>query len=133
MILTHINIGYTFGYHRIQVVGVFFSILLIYGMTGALIYEAVDRLHNPEEVNGPLMFGVALAGVIINLVLGLTLHDAGHHAHHHHHDHNHDHSHDHSSKRNNTSDPEAGAAEPCTHSHDTHHHHHPHHHKDINM
>lgn len=60
--------GHTFGFHRIQAIGVFFSILLIYIVTVALVWEAVDRLHNPVTVNGTLMFGVALAGVVINLM-----------------------------------------------------------------
>ena len=59
---------YTFGYHRAEVMGAFFSILLIYALTAVLLYEAVERVQNPKPIQGWVMFGVALAGVGINLV-----------------------------------------------------------------
>lgn len=43
------------------------------------MYEAIERIQNPTPINGKVMFGTALAGVFINIILGLTLHE--HHGH----------------------------------------------------
>ncbi|XP_017233389.1 metal tolerance protein B [Daucus carota subsp. sativus] len=88
----------SFGFHRLEVLGAFLSVELIWFISGTLIYAAVERMfHKNEMVNGKLMFVVAAFGCFINLVMVLWLghgHDHGHvHSHHHGHDHNHDHPH----------------------------------------
>ncbi|KAL8089569.1 hypothetical protein AgCh_039153 [Apium graveolens] len=86
----------SFGFHRLEVLGAFFSVELIWFISGTLIYAAIGRMfHKNEEVNGKLMFVVASFGCFINLVMVLWLghtHDHGH-GHSHHHSHDHDHSH----------------------------------------
>ena len=52
-----------------QVIGALASILVIYLMTGILLWEATWRLIVPEVVDGQVMFWVALAGVVMNLIL----------------------------------------------------------------
>lgn len=44
--------SYTFGYHRIEILGALVSVLTIWAVTGALFYEAVLRILYPEVVNG---------------------------------------------------------------------------------
>lgn len=45
----------SFGYHRIEILGALFSILVIWAMTGCLVAAAVARILNPEEVQAPIM------------------------------------------------------------------------------
>lgn len=44
--------SYSFGYHRIEILGALASVLTIWAVTGALVYEAVLRVMYPEPVNG---------------------------------------------------------------------------------
>lgn len=86
----------SFGFHRLEVLGAFLSVELIWLISGTLIYAAGDRLlHKNDAVNGKLMFIVATFGCVINLIMVLWLghgHDHGHgHSHHHSHDHGHSH------------------------------------------
>jgi len=53
----------TYGYMRAEIVGALFSVFLIWGLTIWLVYEAIDRLINPQEVDGEIMFIVACCGV----------------------------------------------------------------------
>jgi hypothetical protein len=43
---------YTFGYHRAEIMGALVSVLIIWVVTGVLLYEAVQRVINPVAVNG---------------------------------------------------------------------------------
>lgn len=107
---------YTFGYHRVEILGAFGSIFVIWIMTAFLIYEATWRFFEPPEIIGSIMLGVAILSFFFNLIQIKILHsgEGGHvHAggqkcsgHGHGHGHNHDHHHDHG------------------HDHDHHHHHH---------
>ncbi|CAH9129190.1 unnamed protein product [Cuscuta epithymum] len=82
---------YSYGFHRLEVLGALVSIQLIWAISGTLIYQAVEKfLHKSVEVNGIIMFETAAFGFIINLVLVLWLgHDHSHSHHHHHHHHHH--------------------------------------------
>ena len=43
----------TFGYHRYEIMGAVASVVLIWGITGVLIYEAIRRfIDPPESVDG---------------------------------------------------------------------------------
>jgi zinc transporter 2 len=44
--------AYSFGYHRVEIIGALVSIMLIWLVTGMLVYEAVNRLINPVPVDG---------------------------------------------------------------------------------
>jgi len=89
------NSKYTFGYHRVEVIGVLISVLLIWIVTAALILEAIHRLQDPHAVDGRIMFIISVIGLIVNIVLGKVLHQGpvaeilGHN--HDHHDHKHEH------------------------------------------
>ncbi|KAH6766021.1 hypothetical protein C2S52_017004 [Perilla frutescens var. hirtella] len=93
---------HSFGYNRVEVIGVLLSVQLIWLLSATLIYEAIKRLITKQtEVNGQLMFGIASFGLVVNVVLALWLgHDHHfHHGHSHHDckddDHNHEHEHEH--------------------------------------
>lgn len=40
---------HTFGFHRIEALGALVSVLLIWGITGVLVYEAIGRIIKPGE------------------------------------------------------------------------------------
>jgi zinc transporter 2 len=81
----------TFGFYRAEVIGALLSIAIIWGLTAWLLAEAIDRIANPEEVNGFVMLITAIGGLVANLIMASLLG----HGHHHHHGHSHDDSHGH--------------------------------------
>ncbi|EFJ45417.1 hypothetical protein VOLCADRAFT_63715 [Volvox carteri f. nagariensis] len=87
--------SYSFGYHRIEILGALASVLAIWAVTGALVFEAVMRVLYPEPVDGKLMFVVACAGIAFNLVIAAVLGEHHVHGPGHSHDHDHGHSHGH--------------------------------------
>jgi zinc transporter 2 len=68
----------SFGFHRAEILGALVSVIMIWILTGILIYEAVNRIRNPEVVDGKLMLIVAGAGLGVNIVMGFVLHQSGH-------------------------------------------------------
>lgn len=54
------------------------SVILVWLLTGILVYEAIYRLQHPQEVNGKLMFIVASCGLGVNILMGIILHQSGH-------------------------------------------------------
>lgn len=68
----------SFGFHRAEILGALISVLMIWLLTGILVYEAVYRLRNPEDVDGKLMFLVAAGGLTVNAAMGVILHQSGH-------------------------------------------------------
>ena len=68
---------YTYGLVRAEIFGALASILSLWVITAILVYEAYYRAlawfnGEAEDVNGKLMFFVALFGVFVNLCLGLV-------------------------------------------------------------
>lgn len=112
----------SYGYHRAEIIGALGSIVLIWGLTIVLLYEATDRIVNKTMVTDPLfMLITAVFGLFSNIGMAKVLHSApgqshshggcshGHshsneknnkknsgHSHDQDHEHNHDHDHDHS-------------------------------------
>ncbi|CAH8541927.1 unnamed protein product [Heterobilharzia americana] len=69
----------SFGWHRAEVVGALASVLLIWLVTGILVYLAVIRIiHNKYEIDGKIMLITSATGVGVNIIMLLTLHDHGH-------------------------------------------------------
>jgi len=63
----------TFGYKRVEILAAFFNALVLIGISAFLIYEAIRRFSDPEPIKGLLMFVVASAGLIFNLLAVLIL------------------------------------------------------------
>lgn len=60
----------SYGYHRCEVIGAFISILLIWGITAYLLYEAIMRvIHNEYEIKGLIMLIAAIVSFCFNLIL----------------------------------------------------------------
>mmetsp|Transcript_35672 Transcript_35672/g.33814 ORF Transcript_35672/g.33814 Transcript_35672/m.33814 type:complete len:526 (+) Transcript_35672:122-1699(+) len=91
---------YTYGLARAEVFGALGSILSLWIITAVLVYEAYIRgmlwfEGKGEEVNGKVMFFVAIFGVFVNLCLGLVFsseHGGAFHPAHSSCSHDHDHS-----------------------------------------
>ncbi|KUF85816.1 hypothetical protein AM588_10001075 [Phytophthora nicotianae] len=101
----------SYGFQRTEVIGAVTSVLVLWVLTGVLVYAAVIRFieclkPNPTAyVDGKLMFIVACIGLLVNLVLMQILghgHSHGGGAHGHSHNgagsHGHSHGHGHSDK-----------------------------------
>ena len=88
---------YSFGLRRAESIGALFSVLIIWVVTGVLIFEAVQRLSelltDPDKkvIDGRLMFCVSGIGVLINILLMCIL--GGDHGHSHAGGHGHSHGH----------------------------------------
>nr|AKN21630.1 slc30a-10 [Schmidtea mediterranea] len=68
-----------FGWHRAEIIGALFSVLLIWIVTGVLIYAAILRIINSNYViNANIMLIMSAVGVIINVLLALVLHPQSH-------------------------------------------------------
>lgn len=70
----------TFGYMRLEVVAGFVNALVLFALTGWIIYEATQRFMTPHEVLAGPMFVVAVLGLVVNIVVFLVLSrgDKGH-------------------------------------------------------
>lgn len=69
----------SFGWHRAEVIGALTSVLLIWVVTGVLVYIAAERVITKSfEIDAKVMLITSGVGVIINLIMGLTLHQHGH-------------------------------------------------------
>ncbi|XP_069940870.1 proton-coupled zinc antiporter SLC30A2 isoform X2 [Cherax quadricarinatus] len=74
-----------YGYHRAEVLGAVVSVLIIWVITGILVYAAIQRVISMEfEVEADTMIIVSALGVVINIILGVVLHaGSGGHGHSH--------------------------------------------------
>lgn len=69
----------SFGYHRAEVIGALASVILIWGLTIWLCYEATMRLILRNfEINGLIMLVTACFALLANLVMAKILHSSGH-------------------------------------------------------
>jgi len=95
--------SFTFGYVRAEVLGALMSIVILWIITGILVYSAILRfIDHEEDINPDIMIGISVAAIFFNLVLGFILIGSGHghshgvpgsHSHGHSHDGGHGHSH----------------------------------------
>jgi cobalt-zinc-cadmium efflux system protein len=63
----------TYGHRRYQPLAAFVNGQLLLLLTAGVVYEAILRLLHPPDVNGRLMFGIALIGGVANLAAFVTL------------------------------------------------------------
>uniref|UniRef100_A0A6M2DU55 Putative zn2+ transporter msc2 cation diffusion facilitator superfamily n=1 Tax=Xenopsylla cheopis TaxID=163159 RepID=A0A6M2DU55_XENCH len=69
----------SFGWYRAEVIGAVTSVLLIWVVTGILVYMAVLRiLYEDFEIDATIMLITSGLGVGVTLVMGLSLHQHGH-------------------------------------------------------
>ena len=64
--------GKTYGYHRVEILTALLNGTVLIVLSGLLLYKAAHRILHPAAVEGPLMLGVAVVGLLANLLaLGL--------------------------------------------------------------
>jgi cobalt-zinc-cadmium efflux system protein len=63
----------TYGWHRAEVFTAVANAVLLLGVAGFILFEAIDRLGNAPEVPGVPMIVVALAGLVANAIVVLLL------------------------------------------------------------
>jgi cobalt-zinc-cadmium efflux system protein len=66
----------TFGLYRTEVLAAFINGLFLLPVVGFIIYEAIMRFLNPENILGFYMFIVALIGLVVNITSILILQGA---------------------------------------------------------
>ncbi|NVB41324.1 cation transporter [Pseudenhygromyxa sp. WMMC2535] len=84
----------TYGLRKSTVLAALANALLLIAATGALTWEAIERITSPAPAQARLMMLVAGIGVVINTLSAWLLHRSGRGHGHGHHDHDH-HDHDH--------------------------------------
>ncbi len=65
--------GHTYGLYRLEIVASFCNALLLFGVAGYVLVEAVRRISSEPEVTGTAMLVVAVAGLAVNVVSYLVL------------------------------------------------------------
>lgn len=59
----------TFGYLRFEVVAGFINAIALFAIVGWIVFEAWDRFNTPQPVLAGPMFGVAVAGLAVNVLV----------------------------------------------------------------
>lgn len=66
---------HTYGYVRAEIIGALTSVILIWGLTIWLIYEAILRVITQPKVDGKIMLITAIFGLVCNLLMCNMLHE----------------------------------------------------------
>uniref|UniRef100_A0A803VUW1 Proton-coupled zinc antiporter SLC30A8 n=1 Tax=Ficedula albicollis TaxID=59894 RepID=A0A803VUW1_FICAL len=70
---------FTFGWHRAEILGALMSMIIVWMVTGVLIYLACMRLLHPDyDIDATVMLITSACAVLINILLSLILHQTGH-------------------------------------------------------
>jgi len=68
------SIERTFGFHRTEILAALFNSLSLWLIAAWIFFEASRRFQNTPEVEGGLMLGVGVAGLLIILIAAWVLH-----------------------------------------------------------
>jgi cobalt-zinc-cadmium efflux system protein len=64
----------SYGYLRWEILAAFLNGAALILISVAIIVESVMRLRNPQPIEGTLMLGIALAGLVVNIAAAAILH-----------------------------------------------------------
>ena len=67
----------TYGYLRLEILAALVNGTALFVISGGIVWEAVRRLGQPPDVRPAILFGVAVAGLIANVVAMRILHEGG--------------------------------------------------------
>ena len=90
---------FSFGTGKIGVLGGFASAVVLGVVSLFMASESLRRAFSPLPIDFNEALGVAVVGLVVNLVCARLLHDSPSHQEHHHHGHSHSHAHDHDLNR----------------------------------
>jgi cobalt-zinc-cadmium efflux system protein len=62
---------YTYGWRKSSILAAFLNAVFLLITTGGIIWQAIQRLFNPGDVQGNIIIGVAIVGIIINTATAL--------------------------------------------------------------
>lgn len=65
---------FSFGYARFRLLGALINSVVLVGGSVYIIYEAINRLQNPEAVESNYMIGLAIIGVLANAYAAWKVH-----------------------------------------------------------
>jgi cobalt-zinc-cadmium efflux system protein len=68
----------TYGYGRMEVLAGFVNALTQFVLVGFIAYEAIERLFKPVAILSGVMLGVAIVGLLVNLIVLRSLHGHSH-------------------------------------------------------
>ncbi|XP_031553288.1 zinc transporter 2-like [Actinia tenebrosa] len=69
----------SYGWYRAEVMGAVLSVLVIWVLTGVLVYMAIQRILSQQfELDAQVMLITAAGGLVINVLLGAILYQKGH-------------------------------------------------------
>ncbi len=84
---------FAFGTWKIEVLGGFASALFLLGVAALMAVASMERLFNPQSIQFREAIGVAVVGLLVNVVCAVILGKVHHHGHEHRHGHTY-HTHD---------------------------------------
>jgi cobalt-zinc-cadmium efflux system protein len=67
----------SFGWHRAEVLAALVNALVLVGLGGWIVWEALGRLSDPPELTGGWVLAAGAAGLVVNLAAVRLLHGAG--------------------------------------------------------
>ena len=73
------NTAKSYGYLRLEILAALLNGSVLIVLSLAIFWQAWLRIRAPEVIEGPLMLGVAIAGLIVNIVAAFTLHGSAEH------------------------------------------------------
>lgn len=83
---------FSFGTWKIEVLGGYTSAIFLVMVAGLMIFQSIERLISPSPIHYNQAIGIAVVGLVVNLVSAWLLKDGHHHDHGHGHEHaEHDH------------------------------------------
>jgi cobalt-zinc-cadmium efflux system protein len=74
-----VSVAKTYGYLRLEILAALLNGAVLIVISLLIFWQAWQRLRAPESIAGPLMLGVAVAGLIVNIIAALTLHGSAEH------------------------------------------------------
>ena len=65
---------HSYGLVRAEVLAALFNSVLMLALIGFIVHEAIERIGAPREIAGSAVIGVAVVGLIVNLIVAWILH-----------------------------------------------------------
>lgn len=65
----------TYGYLRLEILAALVNGAALFVVAGLIVWDAVGRIANPPQVEPRILFGVATAGLVVNIIAARMLHD----------------------------------------------------------
>lgn len=69
---------HSYGFARLEVLTAFFNAAFMLIIIAVIVYEAIDRMWNVVDVDGGMVFVIAVIGLFVNLIVVSILSGAGH-------------------------------------------------------